>query len=115
MIPIHFGLVRRLVLSAVVAALMLPLPAVALSPSAPLTNFPTETEAQRHCPSDTVAWLNLPTGVYHLKGQRWYGRTKNGAYVCRNEADRVGMRGSLNGQSSPAPPTVALADDWQRV
>ncbi|MGC2524920.1 MAG: hypothetical protein WA417_20145 [Stellaceae bacterium] len=98
MIPIHFGLVRRLVLSAVVAALMLPLPAVALSPSAPLTNFPTETEAQRHCPSDTVAWLNLPTGVYHLKGQRWYGRTKNGAYVCRNEADRVGMRGSLNGQ-----------------
>ena len=44
--------------------------------------FPTEGQAQQHCPSDVVVWLNLPSGIYHLKGERWYGRTKSGAYVC---------------------------------
>jgi hypothetical protein len=81
-----------------VVALLLPGVAVALSPTTPLTNFPTEAQAQQHCSADTIVWLNLPTGIYHAKGQRWYGRTKSGAYVCRTEADHAGMRGSLNGQ-----------------
>jgi hypothetical protein len=63
-----------------------------------LNLFPTEQEAERHCPLDTVAWLNVPTGIYHLKGQRWFGRTKSGAYVCKQEADQAGDRPSLNGQ-----------------
>jgi hypothetical protein len=66
-----------------VVAFLLPGVAVALSPTTPLTNYPTEAQAQQHCPADTVVWLNLPTGIYHAKGQRWYGRTKSGAYVCR--------------------------------
>jgi len=60
--------------------------------------FPTEQQAQQHCPDDAVVWLNLPSGIYHLKGERWYGRTKNGAYVCKQEADHAGDRPSLNGQ-----------------
>ncbi len=60
--------------------------------------FPTEHAAQLHCPTDTVVWLNIPSGIYHLKGQRWYGRTKSGAYVCKQEAITAGDRGSLNGQ-----------------
>ena len=60
--------------------------------------FPTEQAAQLHCPGDTVVWLNIPSGIYHFKGQRWYGHTKSGAYVCKQEADRVGDRGSFNGQ-----------------
>jgi hypothetical protein len=70
----------------------------ALSPIEPFANFPSEVQAQQHCPGDAVVWLNSPTGIYHTKGQRWYGRTKSGAYVCRTEADHAGMRGSLNGQ-----------------
>lgn len=65
---------------------------------AELTTFTTEQEAQQHCPADTVVWLNLPTGIYHLKGERWYGRTKNGAYVCEKEADQAGDRLTRNGQ-----------------
>lgn len=65
---------------------------------AELTTFTTQKEAQRHCPADTVVWLNLPTGIYHLKGERWYGRTKNGAYVCEKEADQAGDRVTRNGQ-----------------
>lgn len=64
----------------------------------PLVLFPTQQDAQKHCPSDVVVWLNLPTGVYHFQGQRWYGNTKSGAYVCRKEADNAGDRPTRNGQ-----------------
>ena len=63
-----------------------------------LTLFPTEQEAQKHCQADTVVWLNLPTGVYHFKGQRWYANTKSGAFVCQKEADQAGDRPTKNGQ-----------------
>jgi hypothetical protein len=62
------------------------------------TKFGSEQEAKRHCPSDQVVWLNLPTGIYHLKGERWYGATKRGAYVCKKDADRAGDRETRNGQ-----------------
>jgi hypothetical protein len=60
--------------------------------------FDTEAAAQKHCPRDVVVWLNVPTGVYHEKGMRWYGRTKHGAYVCKKEADAAGGRDTRNGQ-----------------
>jgi hypothetical protein len=66
--------------------------ALALSPNAPLATFPTEAQAQQHCPRDTVVWLNLPTSVYHYKGQRWYGTTVPGAFVCRSEADQAAIK-----------------------
>jgi hypothetical protein len=52
------------------------------------TRFQSEQDAQKHCPADTVVWLNLNSKVIHYKGQRWYGRTKTGAYVCKKEAVR---------------------------
>jgi hypothetical protein len=56
-----------LVLVSCAAGLLSPLPAAIAR--APL--FHTEVEAQKHCPSDTVVWLNVPSGIYHYKGQRW--------------------------------------------
>lgn len=66
--------------------------------AAALTLFSTAEQAQQHCPSDVVVWLNLPTHIYHWKDMRWYGNTKNGAYVCKKDADENGNRGTLNGQ-----------------
>jgi hypothetical protein len=63
-----------------------------------LQHFSTEESAQAHCPKDTVVWLNLPTMIWHYKGQRWYGRTKNGAYVCVKEAAADGARATRNGE-----------------
>jgi hypothetical protein len=60
--------------------------------------FTVENEAQQHCPSDTIVWVNTPTGVYHLKGMRWYGNTNHGAYVCKKEGDEAGYRATRNGQ-----------------
>jgi hypothetical protein len=71
---------------------------VAVSAYANLPMFATEATAQKHCPADTVVWLNIPSGIYHLKGERWYGRTKHGAYVCKKEADAAGDRETENGQ-----------------
>lgn len=60
--------------------------------------FSTESAAQAHCPHDTVVWLNIPSGIYHYKGERWYGRTKHGAYACEKEAIAAGDRATENGQ-----------------
>ena len=64
----------------------------------PLAMFATENAAQAHCPSDVVVWLNTKTGIWHEKGMRWYGRTKQGAYVCRRQAAAAGYRDTENGQ-----------------
>jgi hypothetical protein len=66
--------------------------------SSTLTYFDTESGAQDHCPRDVVVWLNIPSGIYHYKGERWYGRTKHGAYVCEKEAIAAGDRATENGQ-----------------
>jgi hypothetical protein len=60
--------------------------------------FDAEQAAQKHCPSDIVVWLNTNSGIYHLKGERWYGNTRYGAYVCKKEADAAGYRETRNGQ-----------------
>jgi len=60
--------------------------------------FDTEAAAQRHCPRDVVICLNLPTGIYHEKGMRWYGRTKHGAFVCKADVSKAGDRDTRNGQ-----------------
>jgi len=96
----------------ILATLILALAALALSPnpgiaaSAPTVVaqaqmpqlFDTEAAAQAHCRRDVVVWLNVPSGVYHYKGERWYGRTKHGAYACEKEAIAAGDRASENGQ-----------------
>lgn len=64
--------------------------------AADLKEFPTAALAQRHCSRDTVVWLNLPTMIWHYKGERWYGRTKRGAYVCEKEAAAAGARATRN-------------------
>ena len=60
--------------------------------------YASASEAAKQCPSDIVVWVNTPTRIYHYPGTRWYGRTKQGAFVCEKEAKKAGMRPALNGQ-----------------
>lgn len=62
-----------------------------------LTLYTMQKTAQQHCPNDEVVWLNTKTGIWHVQGARWYGATKQGAYVCKKEAAAAGDRESLNG------------------
>ena len=49
-----------------------------------------------HCPSDTVVWVNLTSRIYHFSGNRNYGITKNGKYMCERDAAAAGMRAAKN-------------------
>jgi len=85
--------VCRVFAMAIIAALCSTRHASAL----PLTPFGYEAQAQRHCPGDTVVWLDFRVGRYYLKGQRHYARGFNGNFVCRHEARESGYRRSLLG------------------
>jgi hypothetical protein len=87
---------RSLRILLVVLAVLLP--GVGATAANDIRLFQSEQQAQQSCPSDVVVWVNLPSGVYHFRGQRWYGATKSGAFVCMQEADRYGYRPTRNGQ-----------------
>ena len=62
------------------------------STSAPSNRFSTEAAAKAHCPGDTVVWATLTRSkAYHLSGDRYYGKTRHGAYMCRKDAESAGM------------------------
>lgn len=63
----------------------------------PLSPFRHEAQAQRHCPVDTVVWLDFRKGIYYLKRQKRYARGSTGSFVCLDEARRSGYRRSLLG------------------
>lgn len=73
-----------------------PFPTAVVAYRAPY--FDTESEAQHHCPRDIVVWLNTNTRIYHYKGERWYARTRHGAFVCEREAIAEGDQATRNGQ-----------------
>jgi hypothetical protein len=75
-----------------VLALLVGGPAVA-EPLADGQRFQFEPGARRHCPADTVVWVNTRTQIYNSSDERWYGQTIGGAFVCKLEAEKAGYRG----------------------
>ena len=59
-----------------------------------LTPFRYESQAQRHCPGDTVVWLDFGRERYYTKRQKRYASGFTGSFVCRNEARTNGYRRS---------------------
>jgi hypothetical protein len=55
-----------------------------------LGRYKTETEAKQACAGDTVVWANTSSKVLHPSGDKYYGHTKRGAYVCQTEAQSAG-------------------------
>jgi hypothetical protein len=52
--------------------------------------YKTETEAKQACAGDSVIWANTSTKVLHPSGDKYYGHTKRGAYVCQSAAQSAG-------------------------
>lgn len=42
--------------------------------------------------SDAIVWVNLHRRTYHESGDPYYGRTKNGQYMCLADATAKGYR-----------------------
>ena len=68
-----------------------------IAAATPLTPFRYEAQAQRHCPADTVVWLDFRKGIYYARRQKFYGRGGNGGFACREEVRSNGYRRSLLG------------------
>jgi hypothetical protein len=63
-----------------------------------LALFRYEDEAQRHCQTNPVVWLDFKKGKYYISGQRLYGHGFHGSYVCLQEARGGRYRRSLLGR-----------------
>ena len=60
-------------------------------PNLASNQFSEESAAKSHCSGDTVVWVNLGgSKAYHVSGDKYYGKTKQGAYMCQKEADQSG-------------------------
>ncbi len=58
--------------------------------------YSTEADAKSKCGSDIVVWVNLKSKIYHFAGNRDYGNTKEGTYMCEKEAMAAGDRAAKN-------------------
>ena len=50
------------------------------------------------CPGDKIVWVNARSGIYHFQGERYFGSTKAGKFMCEQAADQEGDRPTHNGQ-----------------
>lgn len=77
-------------------------------------SLPAIAQTMPSCPGDTVVWENTSTKVYHESGDKYFGKTKKGAYACKADADKAGFHlagskskggatGSGSAMSSAAP------------
>jgi hypothetical protein len=80
---------RILTLLATAGVLILATAALAQTPTP--DEYATEQAAHGRCGSDPVVWANLETKVWHVPGDKYYGNTKHGAYMCRTIASTHGL------------------------
>jgi hypothetical protein len=80
-------------------------PATTPAPSvSPATATPAPAKSSNFTPPATAApgggpgmvWVNRSSKVYHCQGDRWYGKTKNGAYMTEAAAKAEGDRPDHN-------------------
>ena len=58
--------------------------------------YASEGQAKFRCVGGTVVWANLDSKIYHFSGNKTYGQTKAGAYMCERDAQSQGMRAAKN-------------------
>ena len=69
----------------------------ALAACAPrLQGYRSEAAAAQGCKGDQVVWVNTErtSGIYHLRGSRYYDNTSYGVFACRSEAEKFGYQPS---------------------
>jgi hypothetical protein len=58
-----------------------------------IKEFETEQRAQKHCPKDDIVWSEFKGGgMFHVRNSPRYGKTPDGGYLCRKEAEALGWK-----------------------
>ena len=78
--------------------------------ASPEMTSPASTATMPSCAAgDPVVWVNTARHVYHLQGDKYFGKTTHGKYECRSAAVAEGAkpagmrRHAPRGATSPAP------------
>ncbi len=69
----------------------------ATPPETPKAAKPTASKAAGEAvtpPAKGMVWVNLKSKVYHVEGDRYYGKTKSGEWMTEDEAIKKGYRKS---------------------
>jgi hypothetical protein len=61
------------------------------TPPTGANEYKTEADAKRACGTDPVVWANLKSKTLHTSGDEYYGKTKEGAFMCQSVAVKEGM------------------------
>lgn len=72
-------------------------PATATSTAAPTPGEPESAVVAQTPPQKGMVWVNLESKVFHLEGDRWYGKTKHGKFMTEADAIAAGYRESREG------------------
>ena len=57
--------------------------------------FQSESAAKQACGTDAVVWANTSgSKAWHVSGDKYYGHTKRGAYMCQQAAQQAGYHPS---------------------
>jgi hypothetical protein len=84
------------ILGSELVMMALALSCAACGSPAVLSAFRTQQQAQQHCPSDAVVWVDPQSSTYQLEGHGSYGLSGTGRYACRAEAERAGIHAMAN-------------------
>ena len=68
----------------------------ALTKALPGQNFTDLALAEKGCGKGGVVWLNPNSGKSFEPGNRYFGKTKDGAYACAADAAKSGFVGAKN-------------------
>lgn len=61
------------------------------------SGYATEAAAKSACGSDTVVWGNTSSKVFHMSGNKYYGHTSHGSYMCEKQATAGGYHAAKGG------------------
>jgi hypothetical protein len=68
------------------------IPGLALAQQTPATPPAPLTLYMRAGSAACSGWVDPETRLYHLKGDKLFGKTKRGGYNCRKHAEAAGYR-----------------------
>lgn len=54
-------------------------------------HFASQTDASKACGGSNVVWANTRSKAYHLEGDKYFGHTKHGAWMCMGTAKAEGF------------------------